>query len=665
MQILKKILQSNYLMLCLFLLIILISYYRTTLVNNSFYKGDELEFKLEVVDKKYKENKYTVTLLGKEKLISYIDNFPYNVGDIILVKGSLSKPKNNTIPNTFNYYKYLQSRGILWELKISESSLVKRNSSLINKLKSFINNRINNNKYKEYLYIFLLGDSSYFSNDKRDIYEVCGLTYLISIGSLQIMMIVKLLKIIEGKMKLKKNKSLIINTIFIILYILFTNKIIGVLRSGLCYILSSILKHYKIKYKYQNIICIIGIILLIINPYYIISSGFLYSFTISLIISLNIKIIKGNYFKRLIIISTFAFISSLPITIYLNYEINFLTIIYSLFFVPIFHFIIFPLSIIVFIISYLSPIYYFIISFIEYIIKMLSKIIVFVFIFRNPSMILVIVYYIVIIFTINKKRLYLLIILLIFHYNINSLIREKLVTILDVSEGDSIVLKNNNHLFLIDTSGNSNYSYSDNIIKYIKSLGINKIDSLILTHGDLDHCGETINLVNDFKVEKVIFNCGSYTLLEKEIVDVLNIKKIPYYSCINKLDNIYFLQTDIYNSENDNSNVIYTELDGYKLLFMADAESSKEKDILDKYSIENIDILKVGHHGSKTSSTNTFINKINPKYSVISVGRNNIYHHPNKEVLNNLSNSKIYRTDKEGSIVIKINNKLNIETYPP
>ena len=101
-------------------------------------------------------------------------------------------------------------------------------------------------------------------------------------------------------------------------------------------------------------------------------------------------------------------------------------------------------------------------------------------------------------------------------------------------------------------------------------------------------------------------------------------------------------------------------------MFMGDAEAKKEKDILDKYNISDIDVLKVGHHGSKTSSSKNFISKINPKYSVISVGRNNRYGHPNKEVLNILDNSTVYRTDQDGSIMFKIkNNKLRIGTYSP
>ncbi|MDD6879344.1 MAG: hypothetical protein PUD59_03835 [bacterium] len=182
--------------------------------------------------------------------------------------------------------------------------------------------------------------------------------------------------------------------------------------------------------------------------------------------------------------------------------------------------------------------------------------------------------------------------------------------------------------------------------------------------------GEAINLVNNFKVEKVIFNCGPYNDLENELIKVLNKKKISYYSCIKKIniDNnkLYFLQTKEYDNENDNSNVIYTEIDGYKFMFMGDASINTENEIMNKYNLPDIDVLKVGHHGSKTSSGEEFINEISPKYSIISVGKNNKYGHPNKEVLDNLEQSKIYRTDIDGSVMLKIKkNNLEIETCTP
>lgn len=171
--------------------------------------------------------------------------------------------------------------------------------------------------------------------------------------------------------------------------------------------------------------------------------------------------------------------------------------------------------------------------------------------------------------------------------------------------------------------------------------------------------GESISLVDNFKVNNVVLNCGTYNDLEKNLIKVLNKKKIKYYSCIKELNidkyKFQFLNTKIYDNENDNSNVIFTKLNNYKFLFMGDAGVEKEKDILKKYNLKNIDFLKVGHHGSNTSSSKHFINQIKPKYSLISVGKNNRYGHPKEEVLNNLEQSKIYRTDLNGSIEIKLN----------
>ena len=179
--------------------------------------------------------------------------------------------------------------------------------------------------------------------------------------------------------------------------------------------------------------------------------------------------------------------------------------------------------------------------------------------------------------------------------------------------------------------------------------------------------GESINLVEKFKINKVIFNCGDYNSLENKLINALNNKKIKYYSCIKEFNvnkyKLNFLSTREYDNENDDSNVIYTELNGYKFLLMGDAGVNKEKDILEKYNLINIDFLKIGHHGSNTSSSKNFINSLNPKYSLISVGKNNRYGHPKETVLSTLNYCKIYRTDLDGSIKINLNNnKYNIET---
>ena len=191
---------------------------------------------------------------------------------------------------------------------------------------------------------------------------------------------------------------------------------------------------------------------------------------------------------------------------------------------------------------------------------------------------------------------------------------------------------------------------------------------LMSPHGDNDHIGESINIVNNFRIGKVVLNCGPFNNLEKKLIKVLDKNNIEYTSCINNIDlgnnKMYFLNTRIYSNENDNSQVSYIKINNYKFVFMGDASSITEYNILNKYNIGQIDFLKVGHHGSDTSSSKNFINRIKPKYSLISVGKNNKYGHPKQVVLNTLKNTKIYRTDEDGSIEIRLNNNgYKIITY--
>ena len=298
------------------------------------------------------------------------------------------------------------------------------------------------------------------------------------------------------------------------------------------------------------------------------------------------------------------------------------------------------------------------------------------FVFGRPSLFWIFLYYLFLLFYLfsGKRKFALLTVILsmIFYFQLILFPRQFFIFI-DVGQGDATLFHSGGKTMLIDTGGklfSSSSLASDTLVPLLHSLGIRSLNYLILTHGDYDHMGEGITLVESFKVGKVIFNSGKYNDLELALIQVLNEKNIPYYQNIQELrmgnQSFYFLNRQLYDDENDNSMVLYTELHGIKLLFMGDAGVEVEEDLSEKYNLQDIDVLKVGHHGSKTSSSKGFIDEIKPKYSIISVGKNNRYGHPNKEVLENLEKSKIYRTDKQGSIMFKIkNNKLKIETCSP
>ena len=250
---------------------------------------------------------------------------------------------------------------------------------------------------------------------------------------------------------------------------------------------------------------------------------------------------------------------------------------------------------------------------------------------------------------------------------------------IDVGQGDSILIHSNNTNMLIDTGGKlKHYSESwmkkdnessiaeNSLIPFFKSMGIRKLQFLELSHGDYDHLGETLKIIDNFKVEKVFINEGYINNNEKRIINRID-SNVLYEGSSFSVGNFNFisLNTDL-NDENDSSTILYGECGDIKLLFMGDASVRSEEYVLNNYDIGKIDILKVGHHGSNTSSSKKFIKTINPTYSLISVGEKNKFGHPNKEVLENLNNSKIYRTDEDGSIMFKIkNNKLKIETCSP
>ena len=638
---LRKVLLCDYIYISLLFIVLILSIVRLSFSNNI------------TINNKYTGIIHKVVYKEKSTLI-YIDNIvgityksiDLDLGDKVTIYGE----------NDGNY------------IKINKYKLLSKNKSVYYYIKKLLIKSFNNNSY---LYTFILGDKSYVNNEVIRSYQENGISHLFAISGMHISLLVlllsKLLKRINEYSRFK------VISIILFIYLLLVGFSPSILRGVLFYFIFSINNIYYFYIKKINLCILILSITLLINPNYIYNIGFLYSYSISFSLIIFSDYLKGNYFISLLKVSLISTLVSIPITLYNFYQINILSILYNLFFVPFISFIIFPFTLIVLIFKPLEPIYNLLINILENMSLFLNKINTFKLVFMKLPLIVYLIYFILIfIYLFRRKRIYLYIflVLLFIHYLLPN-ISNNYVEIIDVKQGDSSIIHINRKNILIDTGGNLDYSvFYNKLSPSLKSKGIKKIDYLVLTHGDYDHMGEAINLVNNIKIEKVVFNCGEFNDLEKKLIKVLDKKHIKYYSCVKELnidDNkLFFLQTKEYDNENDNSNVIYTELNGYKFMFMGDAGIEKEKDILDKYNLSDVDVLKVGHHGSKTSSSERFINEIKPKYSIISVGKNNRYGHPNKEVLNNLYNSEIYRTDKDGSIMFKIkNNELKIKTCSP
>ena len=696
---LRTILQSRYIFKILALLFLGYAFLITNIYKfHSKYSVNTKSVIGVVTDFEIDGNKVTINIKAKEKLIinyyvktkkekNYYKN-NLELGDKIKVIGTFEIPSNNTIPNIFNYRKYLYNNQIYYLVDADEIKIVSKNTNIFYYIKNMVIKRIENIDDTGYLKIFVLGINDDLDSDMLDSYEFNGVSHLFSISGSHIVLLTSIILFILKKISYN-NKLIYFITILVVLFYLFLTSISpSILRSVIMFILMSINKCYNLKIKTLDIIFLVLVIAIVINPFYIYNVGFQFSYLISfslILLSPKINNIR-NWFYKNIYISFICLLVSFPISIFNFYQVNIFSIFINLILIPLVSVVVFPLALLTFIFPFLIGAFKISIFFLELLNNLFSGITIFQLTLSKPSVLLVIIYYIFIFLAIFKKRYYVFIVgLIILHKCYIYFDPTFKISFLDVGQGDSIFIKfpYNKGNILIDTGGiisykkekweerSKEYSIADSkIIPYLNSLGLTKLDYLILSHGDYDHMGEAINLVNNFKVEKVIFNCGEFNELEKDLIKVLDTKKIPYYSCIKELnidDNkLYFLNNKDYGNENDNSSVIYTKINNYKFLFMGDASIEVEEDLIEKYNLKNIEVLKVGHHGSRTSSSKSFIDEVNPKYSIISVGKNNRYGHPNKEALNNLENSKIYRTDQDGSIMFKIrNNKLRIETCSP
>ena len=644
---------------------------------NSKYNLNDNEFFMKITNIKIDDKKITLTLDGKEKLIGIyyyknldeIKNISY--GKTVYLKGNLKVPSNNTIPYTFNYKKYLEKKHINYLLSIKSIKVVDDDSGLYT-IKNFISKRIDKIDNSGYMKAFILGDKSLIDEEDYSNYQGIGITHLFAISGMHIGLLTEIL--IRILKRLKKGLKYLIIDVILVSYGFIVCFPSSIKRCILFYILNSLNKVYDLGLSSKQVLFITIVLLILFDPFIVYDVGFLFSIcTVGGILLCSDYIQDENKFKGAFKLSLVAFLFSLPISLYAFYEINILSIFYNLVFIPFISLIVYPLSLLSFIFPFIYKLFSLSLKILEWSSNLLSSFKV-LNIYMSFNIWEVLLFYLglyMIFIKQHKLLICLLFMVVILDYLIPYMDPCDYVYFLDVNQGDAslIITKNRKEVILLDTGGLTDSNVSDRYIPLLKYLGIKNIDYLILTHGDFDHMGDAIYVSNVFTIKNVIFNCGEFNDLEQSYIKYLDNKNIKYFSCIDKLElsnnTFYFLNTNIYDSENDNSNVIYTKFNNYDFLFMGDAEVAKEKDLVSSYDLSKIDILKVGHHGSKTSSTKEFISKIKPIYSIISVGKYNKYGHPNKKVLENLKDSKTYRTDQDGSVLITIGKRFKINSYNP
>ena len=258
------------------------------------------------------------------------------------------------------------------------------------------------------------------------------------------------------------------------------------------------------------------------------------------------------------------------------------------------------------------------------------------------------------------KKVFLLAFIFIFLTGCNKHSNEVSIHVIDVGQGDSILIKTPDNKNMLIDSGDEN---SGNTVKrYLKKQKISKLDIVIATHPDSDHIGGLDDIIYDFNIDKIYMpnkenNTSSYndiiTACNKKNLDIIKASKGMNLNLGSSVSIKILSPSTTHEDTNLNSIVLNLSYKNKDFLFTGDAEYKNETDIINNYNLEDVDFLKIGHHGSKTSTSDAFLKNTSPDVAIISCGYKNRYNHPHKETLDSLMkyHIPIYRTDEQGDLV--------------
>ena len=644
--------------------------------------------------KKNKQLKQTrLKLIDKRKNI-------FEIGDIIEITGEYEKINSYKNHGVFNYEKYLKKEKIYGKIQATKIEKMKSEKKIITIPKKFQEKaknkfkKIFSEKTANYFNAIILGDKTELDKEIKNNFQTGGLSHLLAISGMHINTIIIIITYITSKtIKNIKIRKILLIIILIIygLIIEFTPSATRAIVMSIIHIIATLL--FK-KDNFLINISIASLMLLMINPYYLIDTGYILSFTATISIiyiypKLNKKISNIKLIQKIIDsieLSISANILIIPIIIYMFKKVPLSMIIIGTIISP-FIFIIEILGIMVLITPeiILKSVKEIIEKFIS-IFDFISSIHFFIIYFKVPTTSQIIMYYAIVINYINiakrkiQKKIIKLVIILSIAIQLIQIItiyisNDFIINLIDVGQGDStLIITSEKRKILIDGGGNENYDVGENVlIPYLLNKRIKKIDYLIISHFDTDHIGGTLKVIEKLQVKKIIISMQKektnnfeefLKLINKRKNEVIIVKAGDSIQ-VDKSTRIDILwpteKLEITeNSINNNSIVAKVITKDTSILFTGDIEKVAEKALVEKYGHNlQASILKVAHHGSKTSTIPEFLDNVNPQMALIGVGYNNNFGHPSITTIQNFKkrNIEIFRTDKCGEINIRINKK--------
>lgn len=451
---LKIILQSKKIMFKVAIITLLITIIRINLAPNIIYHDGYQQITGRVIRKEITKEKLIITVKARENVEGtfYFKTKPrVKLGDKVTLEGNLFEPMSPGTKNIFNYKDYLKTQNIFHLMKIEKLTIKEKSINPYYLVKEIISQK------NPYIKALILGDKSGIKEEVLESYQLNGISHLFAISGMHIHILSSIILLVLKKFNFKEKTQYKILTTSLLFYLLLVGITPSVIR-GVLFFLLFFQNRLYLNLSKETIILITIIITLLISPYALVSAAFWYSFTISIgLIYFSDK--KTSYWKGLLKTSILSFLLSIPISLYYFYQINLLSILYNLFYIPLMTVIFFPLTLITLLIPFLEPIYQIFINIFEKTSLYLSNIKIFVLIFSKVSLIIYLSY-LVLIFLILKKQTTkfkaIFFFLLLIHYFYPLLIKD-FIKIIDVGQGDSILLYSKGKSALVDTGGKINY----------------------------------------------------------------------------------------------------------------------------------------------------------------------------------------------------------------
>ena len=590
-----------------------------------------------------KEN-YILLNSGGERLYVYAKNHDYDIGDILTIEGNKEEFSFTKLESSFDFEEYLNNRGVFHSLNAKNIKVNFRNFIRIKQRREKLLSMFNKEQQSIVgSILFSEGEDSELTSTLRELH----LARFLAASGIFVSAFYFVLKKLFFFIKKDKYAELV-SISLLILYSVFTFPRFSVIKVMLLLIVKWINKYpLKEKFSYLTILGGVGIFCLLMNRYLAGQDSFILGFMIPIISYLtrcikNRKKIIHKLYRYLIVYLFF-----LPFEINYYNKIVILSLPLQVISLPLF-LIIGTVSLLCF---YYVPLYK-VNQFLIFLLQkyaLLIKPLSFGPYFPNMNDGLILFYYVLYFlflyyashdfvpltrtFLIGQVTLLLLLALPIE----NRITKE--VNFINVGQGDCTLVRNHDKVALIDTGGLTYTDVANDVlVPYLKKKRIYKIDIVFITHYDYDHYGALEDLQKTYKVNQVYDYSSSFPV---------------------KMGDITFNNFNYYgqdrNEENDKSLVLGFKICNKDFLIMGDAPTYVEKKIIENESNVPCDILRVGHHGSNTSTCEEWIKYIAPEEAIISVGKNNKFGHPNKEVISILNKYKIKirRTDIEGTIVYK------------